>query len=252
MMKKETMGILSSRFIAKDTVELILKNEYISQNARPGQFLHVSVIGHTLRRPISIASVDPIAKTVTILFKMVGEGTRKLASYAEGMSIDVLGPNGNGFPLPDAKAFGSVLLIGGGIGVPPLYFLAQCLQQSGISVQAVLGFQQKDYVFYEKEFQEIADTSIVTNDGSYGNHGFVTDVLGDVARFDRYYTCGPLPMLKAVYHALQEREGYLSFEERMGCGIGACYACVIPIKGAGGYKKICHEGPVFAASEVKL
>src|SRR5690625_1611367 len=136
--------------------------------------------------------------------------------------------------------------------IPPLYFLALKLHKQGIPLQFILGFQSKEYMFYEKQFQTLGKTYIVTNDGSYGHQGFVTDIIEEVNPFDRYYSCGPLPMLQAVKNKLASKEGYLSFEERMGCGVGACYACVIPTDDASGYKKICHDGPVFAASEVIL
>lgn len=252
MIKKEAMKIISSKQIATDTVEMVLKNEYISNHATPGQFLHIAITGHTLRRPLSIAAVDSKAKTVTILFKIIGSGTETLATYQVGETIDVLGPNGNGFPVQTGQKSATVLLIGGGIGVPPIYFLGTQLKKLGIQVQAIIGFQSRDYVFYEKAFQALGETFVVTNDGSYGYKGFVTDVLDEISQFDRYYSCGPLPMLRAVSDNLRGNEGYLSFEERMGCGVGACYACVIPTEDEAGYKKICQDGPVFRANEVIL
>lgn len=252
MIKKESMKIISTQEIALDTVEIVLENEYISQHASPGQFLHIAVPGHTLRRPISIASVDKEKETITILFKKVGKGTTVLASLKSGTLINALGPNGNGFPIKHVREGSTVLVIGGGIGVPPLYFLASAFQQTGVHVKAVLGFQLKDFVFYEDKFKTIGRTEIVTNDGSYGHKGFVTNVIEEIGEFDYYYSCGPVPMLQAVQRALGEKEGYLSFEERMGCGIGACFACVIPTNDEAGYKKICQDGPVFKASEVIL
>lgn len=252
MIKKESMEIISIQPIAKDSIEMKLRNSYISKNAIPGQFLHIAVPGHTLRRPISIAAVDENEQTVTILFKVVGDGTTRLAALRAGERIDVLGPNGNGFPINDLQPSQTVLLIGGGIGVPPLYFLAMELNKRGINLQFILGFQSKEFMFYEKEFEALGETYIVTNDGSYGNKGLVTDSIEHVAPFDRYYSCGPYPMLEAVKRQLGHKEGYLSFEERMGCGIGACYACVVPMNDKYGYKKICHDGPVFAANEVIL
>jgi len=227
MIKKETLTIISTQKLALDTVEMVLENEYISQQAEPGQFLHIAVPGHTLRRPISIASVDRAQHTVTILFKIVGKGTEVLATLPTGMTIDALGPNGNGFPVDSIQQGATVLVIGGGIGVPPLYFLASHLKEAGVHVKAILGFQHKDYVFYEERFKALGETHIVTNDGSYGHKGFVTNVVDEVGSFDRYYSCGPLPMLQAVQKTLSDKEGYLSFEERMGCGVGACLACVI-------------------------
>lgn len=252
MIKKEAMNIVSSTTIAKETIELVLQNEYISQHAVPGQFLHIAVSGHTLRRPLSIAAVDKANQTVTILFKIIGTGTKRLANYQVGENLDVLGPSGNGFPIDDIKQDSTILLIGGGIGVPPLYFLGTRLKEMGVNVQSIIGFQSKDFVFYEKAFKALGDTIVVTNDGSYGEEGFVTDVVDKVSPFKRYYSCGPVPMLKAVTNTLENIDGYLSFEERMGCGVGACYACVIPTNDESTYKKICQDGPVFRANEVSL
>ncbi|HLS22852.1 MAG TPA: dihydroorotate dehydrogenase electron transfer subunit [Pseudogracilibacillus sp.] len=250
-MKKQRATIVSSAEIAKETIAIVLKDEYISQNAKPGQFVHICIDGFTLRRPISIAHIDEATNTFTILFKVIGDGTGKLASYQAGQSLDLLGPNGSGFPLKDINKESSILLLGGGIGVPPIYFLAKKLNQLQIPFQAILGFQTKDYVFYEDEFKKLGATTIVTDDGTYGKKGFVTDYV-EKQSLDRYYACGPLPMLRSVKRTLSEIEGYLSFEERMACGIGACYACVIPTKGATSYKKICQDGPVLAAKEVDL
>lgn len=252
MIKKEFMKVASVEKIAKDSYEMILENEYISTHAVPGQFIHIAVPGLTLRRPISIAAVDKQAHTITILFKTVGDGTEALSTYEKGNILDVLGPAGQGFPFDDLHGGSSILLIGGGIGVPPIYFLATELKKRHMNLQFILGFQSKEYLFYEKEFQALGETIIVTNDGSYGEKGFVTDVFDHVAPFERYYSCGPLPMLKAVKNQLKHKKGYLSFEERMGCGVGACFACVIPTNDQKGYKKICQDGPVFAADEVIL
>ncbi|MFC3040268.1 dihydroorotate dehydrogenase electron transfer subunit [Virgibacillus xinjiangensis] len=253
MINKEKMCIQSRQLIAADTIEMVLKNRRVSQAASPGQFLHISVPGHTLRRPISIADVDKDAGTTTILFKINGSGTERLAAYTEEMHLDILGPSGNGFPTATASMEDhTILLIGGGIGIPPLHYLGRTLAEQGKKVIAVLGFQSKSHVFYEKKFQQFAETFIVTDDGSYGNSGLVTDLLDDVTPFDRYYTCGPMPMLQAVTSKLAHKDGYLSLEERMGCGIGACFACVIPEAGTSGYRKICKDGPVFQAEEVVL
>lgn len=252
MIKKESMKVISVRSIAKETIEMVLQNEYISQNADPGQFLHIAVSEHTLRRPLSIAAVNRSEETVTILFKIIGSGTERLADYNIGDSLDVLGPAGNGFPLEELRPGTDVLLIGGGIGVPPLYFLGTSLKEMGMNVQAVIGFQSKDFVFYEEKFKALGETIVVTNDGSYGEKGFVTDMKEKLTSFDRYYSCGPVPMLQAVTKTFADKDGYLSFEERMGCGVGACYACIIHTDDESKYKKICQDGPVFRANEVSL
>lgn len=252
MIKKESMAVLSSKQIAKDTIEMVLKNSYISEQAVPGQFLHISVVGHTLRRPISIAAVNQAEETITILFKIIGQGTLALANYPVGSNVDVLGPSGNGFPIDDLTTEDEVLLIGGGIGVPPLYYLGTALKERGVKVQSIIGFQSKEYVFYEEAFKQLGDTYVVTNDGTYGYKGYVTDVVDEIRPFNRYYSCGPAPMLKAVTMTFPEDTGYISFEERMGCGVGACLACVIETTDEAGYKKICQDGPVFAAKEVSI
>lgn len=252
MIKKITMDVVHNEEIAKETYEMVLRNDYISSRAVPGQFLHMAVAGYTLRRPISIAAVNKADETVTILYKVIGDGTKALASYEAGTTIDVLGPSGNGFPIEDIKNTGTALLIGGGIGVPPVYFLAQTLKEHGVNVKSIIGFQSKEFVFYEEQFKQLGETYVVTNDGSYGHTGFVTDVIGEVGDYDRFFSCGPAPMLKAVSEAIPDKEGFLSFEERMGCGVGACFACVIPAENEKGYLKICQDGPVFSAKEVLL
>lgn len=252
MIKKELAKIVSLDSIAKETVKMVLENKYISETAKPGQFVHIAVSEHTLRRPISIAETNRADNTFTILFKIVGSGTERLANYKVGEYLDLLGPNGSGFPIDQIKENETILLIGGGIGVPPIHFLATELKKLNVNVHVILGFQSQDYMFYEAEFSKLSEITVVTDDGSYGKKGFVTDYVHDIDSVDRYFACGPLAMLKAVANELEGIEGYLSFEERMGCGIGACYACVIPTNTPDKYKKICQDGPVFAANEVKL
>ncbi|WP_102026284.1 dihydroorotate dehydrogenase electron transfer subunit [Salirhabdus sp. Marseille-P4669] len=251
MMKREKVLIESSEVIAKDTVEMVLYSMYISDVAKPGQFIHIAVEGHTLRRPISIATVDRERETITILFKIDGSGTKQLAEYSVGKELDVIGPLGNGFPVNERDG-STILLIGGGIGVPPLYNLGKLLVKEGFNVKSILGFQTGASVFYEDYFKQLGETYVVTNDGSYGHQGFVTDVMSEVGDFDTYYSCGPIPMLKAIKERLPEKHGFLSLEERMGCGVGACYACVVKTRDEQGYKKICHDGPVFTSQEVIL
>jgi len=250
MINKELMLIKYVKMIAQDTIEMVLENDYISKTAIPGQFVHILIDGNTLRRPISIADINREEKTITILFKVVGSGTRKLASYKPGMVVDALGPGGNGFKT-NLDNQSTILLIGGGIGVPPLYFLGKSLANKG-KIISILGFQSEENVFYEDKFRALGETFIVTNDGSYGEEGFVTDVLEKAGYFDRYFSCGPLPMLQAITAKLPTKPGLISLEERMGCGVGACMACVIPSSEKGGYRKICSDGPVFEAQEVIL
>ncbi|HLR14898.1 MAG TPA: dihydroorotate dehydrogenase electron transfer subunit [Bacillota bacterium] len=243
--------IYSKKWIAKDTVELIIQSKDIATEARPGQFLHIHVPGHTLRRPISIAHIDREHDLITILFKELGSGTKTLATLEAGEEVNMLGPLGNGFPLDQTEGSTS-LLIGGGIGVPPLYALGNALKEKGVRVVSVLGYQTKEHVFYEEQFQQLGETIIVTDDGSYGKKGLVTDGLSFVNQVDHFYTCGPKPMIKAVVDAMETTPGHISLEERMGCGLGACFACVVPTEDEKGYKKICQDGPVFSVEEVVL
>lgn len=252
MIRKELLPIISNKKIAHESYELVLESEYISSTAVPGQFLHLSIRNHTLRRPLSIAAVDKKNHTVTLLYKLVGKGTEDLITYDTNEKIDVLGPGGKGFVIDDLTENDEVLLIGGGIGVPPLHFLAQKLSEKNVKMTMVLGFLSKEYLFYEKEFTELGHTIIATDDGSYGEKGRVTDVDLSQFNFKHYYSCGPLPMLKAVKEKYSHIDGFLSFEERFGCGVGACFACVIPTKDDAGYKKICQDGPVFSSKEVLI
>lgn len=252
MIRKEILPIVSNKKIAHESYELVLKSEYISSHAIPGQFLHISLKNHTLRRPLSIAAIDSENHEVTLLYKVVGSGTEDLITYNTGDELDVLGPSGNGFVIDDLNENDEVLLIGGGIGVPPLHFLAQKLAKKKVRMTMVLGFLSKEYKFYEEEFKGMGHTIIATNDGSYGEKGFVTDVDLSDKNFKHYYSCGPLPMLKAVKAKYSHMNGFLSFEERFGCGVGACFACVIPTKDDAGYKKICQNGPVFSSEEVLI
>ncbi|WP_246569572.1 dihydroorotate dehydrogenase electron transfer subunit [Lentibacillus saliphilus] len=249
LVQNKMLQVCSVRSIAMDTFEMILSHPSV-KDVHPGQFLNLVIDGHMLPRPISIADVDIEKGTLTILFKVIGAGTRKLSYCPSGSLIEAFGPIGNGFTL-DARPNAHILLIGGGIGVPPLYYLGKTLKAEGHTITSILGFQSKDYVFYEAEFSELGRTIVVTDDGSQGQKGYVTSVLDDIPAFDRYYSCGPTAMLRSVSDALAETEGYLSLEERMACGVGACMACIISSQD-GRYKKICSDGPVFSAKEVIL
>ena len=249
-MRKVKLKLLQIREIAKDTFEMKLKDDYITKVANPGQFISIVLPNHTLPRPISIADIDRDNEELTLLFKIMGKGIEELAGFIPGTEVDCFGPNGNDFPL-DADHIDKVLLIGGGIGVPPLYYLGKRLKERDIEVQSILGFQSGEYVFYEKEFGRLGETIIVTDDGSYGMKGFVTDAVHIIPSFDAYYACGPSGMLRALTEQMKNKTGYISLEERMGCTVGACAACVIPTT-EGSYKKICHDGPVFVAEEVIL
>jgi dihydroorotate dehydrogenase electron transfer subunit len=191
---------------------------------------------------------------MTMIYRKDGKGTSLLAESGPGELIDILGPLGNGFPVNEVSVGETALLVGGGIGVPPLYELSNQLVAKGVKVIHVLGFQTAEAVFYEKEFLNNGETYVTTVDGSYGRQGFVTDVMKNL-EFDCIYTCGPTPMLKAIEQGYSDKKVFLSLEERMGCGIGACFACVC--KRADdptgvSYKKVCSDGPVFRAGEVLI
>ena len=208
----------------------------------PGQFVNIKLDGFFLRRPISVC--DCVDGELTILYKVVGKGTEAMSCMTEG-ELDVLTGLGNGYDL--SLSGDAPLLLGGGVGVPPMYMLAKQLIAEGKKVRAILGFNTKSEVFYEEEFRALgADVTVTTVDGSYGKKGFVTDAMDD-APYSYFYTCGPEPMLKAIFRA-STTEGQFSFEERMGCGFGACMGC--SCKTIYGNKRICKEGPVLKKEEI--
>ena len=209
----------------------------------PGQFINIKIDGLFLRRPISIS--DWSEGKLEIIYKVVGKGTEKMAEMIKGDTLDILCGLGNGFDT--SKADGACVVIGGGVGVPPMYGLAKKLIKEGKKVYAVLGFNKEEEIFYKDEFEKIgAETYVTTVDGSYGIKGFVTDALKDI-EYTYFYTCGPEPMLKAVYNN-PDVSGQLSFEERMGCGFGACMGCSCKTKY--GNKRICKDGPVLEKEEI--
>ncbi|MGG6438804.1 dihydroorotate dehydrogenase electron transfer subunit [Saccharococcus caldoxylosilyticus] len=257
MMKREHMTVVRHEQIAKNIYEITLSGHLVEEMNAPGQFVHVKVTPQAnplLRRPLSLCRIDQDASECTLIYRKEGIGTTLLSEKRPGETVDVLGPLGNGFPLDAVEKGQRALLVGGGIGVPPLYELAKQLVEKGVIVTNVLGFQTKDAVFYEQEFSMFGETYVATVDGSYGMKGFVTDVIDqrDIS-FDVLYACGPKPMLKALEQAFPHKEVYLSLEERMGCGIGACFACVCCVPDSEtAYKKVCSDGPVFKAGEVVL
>nr|WP_204499815.1 dihydroorotate dehydrogenase electron transfer subunit [Aquibacillus albus] len=249
------MTIIDKKTIAKDTIEMRLAGGAIVRTIEPGQFVHINVGNqgsHMLRRPISIADINESDESITIIFKVIGSGTEDLQSYQIGQELDVLLPCGSGYPIKEINVK-KALLVGGGIGVPPLYYLGKKLKENGVEVESVIGFQTKSSVFYEQQFAELGACHVVTDDGSYGWKGYVTDVI-DQLDFDYYFSCGPTGMLRAVSNKLENHKGFISIEQRMGCGIGACYACVVPTNDdeKNGFKKICKDGPVFRANEVVI
>jgi dihydroorotate dehydrogenase electron transfer subunit len=258
-MKKELCEVVSNHCIADSIYELTLSGSMVEEMNEPGQFVHVKVSGGLdpmLRRPISIASINKEQNEFTIIYRKQGRGTSLLAEKKQGEVVDILGPLGNGFPTKEAALGDTAILVGGGIGVPPLYELAKQLVKRGVKVISILGFQNERAVFYESRFSELGETYIATVDGSYGTQGFVTDVLTNLnISGDILYSCGPTPMLRALEAGSYAPKVYLSLEERMGCGIGACFACVCHVKddpNGHAYKKVCSDGPVFRAGEVAI
>ena len=226
-----------------DTVKRIKLRGDTSTIIRPGQFINIKLDGMFLRRPISVCDVED--DILTIIYKIVGKGTELMSRMKSGTMLDVLSGLGNGY---DTSVSGdSPLLIGGGVGVPPLYMLAKKLISEGKNVTVILGFNTKDEVFYESEYTNLgADVTVATADGSYGIRGFVTDAMTD-GGYSYFYTCGPELMLKAVY-SKSDTSGQFSFEERMGCGFGACMGC--SCKTVTGNKRICKEGPVLTKEDI--
>lgn len=211
----------------------------------PGQFVNIALEGRYLRRPISVCDFD--AQTLTLVYKVVGGGTEQMSRMREGEELDLLTGLGNGFSTEVAAW--RTLLVGGGVGVPPLYNLARQLLAQGKSVQVVLGFNTASEVFYEQEFRALGcEVCVATVDGTAGVKGFVTTAIAEnCPDFDYFYACGPLPMLRALCETI-EQDGQLSFEERMGCGFGACMGCSCKTKY--GNKRICKEGPVLSKGEI--
>ena len=233
--------ILLNEKIAKDVYKMLLEGD-TSKITVPGQFINILLDGRYLRRPVSVCDWDE--KTVTIIYKVVGEGTKQMSELEAGQELDVLTGLGNGYDITKSK---KPLIIGGGVGVPPLYALAKKLLESGRKPVVILGFNTKDEIFLEDEFKALGcETYVTTADGSYGIKGFVTDAMNGLD-YDYFYTCGPMPMFKAIESTVKT-SGQYSFEERMGCGFGACMGCSCKTKY--GYKRICKDGPVLEREEI--
>ena len=240
-MKQGMYTIKSNRPLTADVFEMRLAGDTGAITA-PGQFVNIKLEGLFLRRPISVCDWDESG--LTIIYKVVGKGTEQMSKMHEGEELDVLTGLGNGFDVE--KCGEKTLVIGGGVGVPPMYGLAKALLKAGKKPVAILGFNKSSEIFYEEEFKALGIETIVTTvDGSYGVKGFVTDALPE--NYDFFCTCGPEPMLKAVYNATKT-SGLCSFEERMGCGFGACMGCSCETKY--GNKRICKDGPVLEKEEI--
>ena len=243
-MQKSIFHIESNDAVARDTFRLVLRTDG-PVAVRSGQFVDIDIPGYYLRRPISVS--DSLPDGVVLYYKVVGEGTKVLSEMAPGAALELLLPLGNGFH-PE-KCAAEALLIGGGLGAAPLYLLAKELLAAGKKATAVLGFNKADEICLVDELKALGvPVHIATMDGSVGTKGFVTDAIAAAKpAFDRFYTCGPLPMMKAVCAALSA-PGEVSLEERMGCGAGFCYGC--SIETPKGPRRVCMDGPVFDKEEV--
>ena len=241
-MKQSIFEIIKNIPLNENVYLMRLKGD-TSEITRPGQFVNIALEGLFLRRPISVNDVE--GDELQIIYKVVGKGTEQMSKMIKGQKLDILTGLGNGYDM--TLAGDKVLLIGGGVGVPPLYNLAKKLIASGKKVEVVLGFNTASEIFFEDEFKAIgAKTYVTTVDGSYGIKGFVTNAIDNID-YTYFYTCGPEPMLKAVYKATKT-SGQFSFEERMGCGFGACMGC--SCKTLYGNKRICKDGPVLVKEEI--
>ena len=253
-MKQTILTIQGNDCIAKNVYRMQLAGD--TAGILPGQFVNIRVAGQFLRRPISVCNIEEAKGerreargtegVLTIIYKVVGVGTEAMSQLPIGTQLDVLTILGNGYDL--SKAGDQPLLVGGGVGVPPMYMLARQLREMGKEVKVILGFNTQDEVFYEDEFRALGcDVTVTTVDGSHGVKGFVTNAMDGQQSY--YYTCGPLPMIKALLQALGTH-GEVSMEERMGCGFGACMGCTIQT--TIGPKRVCKEGPVFDAAILQL
>ena len=241
-MKQSIFTIVSNAPLTDSVYKMVLSGDTSAITA-PGQFVNIQLEGKFLRRPISVCDYDET--TLTIVYKVVGKGTEQMSAMVPGKSLDILTGLGNGYDL--SLAGEKPVLLGGGVGVPPMYNLAKKLLALGKKVTVILGFNTKSEVFYEDAFKALGcEVIVATADGSHGVKGFATTPLAELD-YTYFYTCGPEPMLKAVYMATNT-SGQMSFEERMGCGFGACMGC--SCKTLTGYKRICKEGPVMKKEEI--
>ena len=241
-MKQVILTITENMPLTRDVMLMRLQGD-TSAITGPGQFVNIQLDGFYLRRPISVC--DVVGDTLTIVYKVVGKGTEKMRTMTCGQTLDVLTGLGNGYDL--TKSGDRPLLVVGGVGVPPMYMLAKQLREAGKEVSVILGFNTQGEIFYENEFKALGcNVTVTTVDGSYGVKGFVTDAMHGLD-YTYFYTCGPEPMLRALYNA-SVTSGQFSFEERMGCGFGACMGCSCHT--VTGYKRICKDGPVLEKEEI--
>ena len=256
-MQKNILKVKSNEKIADEIYELKLDGRFKKESFIPGKFLHIKCsdnIHPLLRRPMSICDISDDEREMTVLYRVEGAGTKLLSQKAIGDSLDILAPLGTPYSL-DVKAGDKVFLVGGGIGIPPLYYLGRELKKKGAIIKSFLGFSSKSDSFYVEEFEDLGELEIATVDGTLGHKGFVTDKVD--LEFDLLYSCGPTPMFKTLQKIIpEEKQAYIAMEERMGCGVGACLACVckpnskyFPNKS---YLRACKEGPVFKLHELEF
>lgn len=241
-MKQGIFHVITNEPIAKDVYKMVLLGDTSAITA-PGQFVNIKIEGLYLRRPISVC--DYAENTLTLIYKVIGKGTEIMSHMGTNTELDILTGLGNGYDTD--KSGDNPLLIGGGVGVPPMYSLCKKLIKEGKNVSIILGFNSAKDIFYENKFKELgAEVYVTTADGSYGIKGLVTDVIKNL-HYSFFYTCGPEPMLRAI-SKIAKTKGQYSFEERMGCGFGACMGC--SCKTLTGNKRICKEGPVMESEEL--
>ena len=252
----ETMKVVAQEEIAPAIYKLVLEGEMV-EAMRAGQFLHLRVPddAHLLRRPISISSIDKSKKQCHLIYRIEGSGTAIFSTLKAGDSLDVMGPQGNGFDLSDLDQCSRVLLVGGGIGVPPLLEVAKQLNERSVEVTTVLGFATKDAVILESELSQYSKVFVTTDDGSYGIKGNVSVIIKELdTEFDAIYSCGAPGMMKYINQTFYDHpRAYLSLESRMACGMGACYACVLKVPDSETVsQRVCEDGPVFKTGTVVL
>ena len=256
VIRLEVMRVVSQEEIAPAIFELVLEGEMVAA-MKAGQFLHLRVPddAHLLRRPISISSIDKASKQCRLIYRVEGAGTAIFSSLKTGDSIDVMGPQGNGFDLSGLNQGSRVLLVGGGIGVPPLLEVAKQLYERGVEITTVLGFATKNAVILDDELTKYSQVFVTTDDGSYGIKGNVSVVINECdTKFDAIYSCGAPGMMKYINQTFYDHpRAYLSLESRMACGMGACYACVLKVPDSETVsQRVCEDGPVFKTGTVIL
>lgn len=253
----EDMELIAQEEIAPRIFSMVLKGEMVAQML-PGQFLHIRVPDDSklLRRPISISEIDLDSQTCRLIYRVKGGGTAIFSHLPVGSFLSVMGPQGNGFDLTNLGQGQKALIIGGGIGVPPLVQVAKQLHEQGVEVEVVVGFATKEAVILEEELSQVAHVTITTDDGSYGTKGYVSTIVDQMDQeFDAIYSCGAPGMLKYVNAKFHDHpRAYISMESRMACGMGACYACVVHLENASqaANKRVCEDGPVFETGTIVM